>query len=301
MEQPRAGIELQGSVLRYAELERQEAKYHLLRLGSCDFDFDVVAELQSPTPRYLDIMAEALCDVLSGTRASKIEVALHPLQALTFGSPQPDPIESAVLYERLTEESVWLSGQEAGAFRLYVEPGWVQTLPEGERVRWYQVLALPKHVEQNLAQVLRRAPCSAFRIRLSTAGVAETLSRMPGFEGELPPEVSLAIGCYETHTEYTLCRRGSWMLSHSIQGTAANVPYFSVALLHKLGLAAAMVEQLLLYGTHVTDTLLETLRPLFPVEPVRLNPLVLTTLDPHSLTNSFEVEAYAPCIGVALS
>lgn len=301
MERPRAGIELQGSVLRYAELERQEARYHLLRLGSCDFDFDVVAELQSQAPRYLDVVAEALCDVLSGTRASEIEVALHPLQVLTFGSLQPESIDPGVLHQRLIAESVWLSGQEATVFRLYFESGWVQTLPEGERLRWYQVLVLPAHVEQNLAQVLRRAPCSAFRIRLSTAGVAKTLSRMPGPEPGLPPEVGLAIGCYETHTEYTLCRRGSWMLSHYMQGPGANASYFSLALLHKLGLAAGMVEQLMLYGTHVTDTLMEALRPLFPVEPVRLNPLVLTTLDPRSLASSFEVEAYVPCIGVALS
>ena len=154
-------------------------------------------------------------------------------------------------------------------------------------------------MQTHLERVLQQAPCSRHRIRLSTAGAAETLQRLPGPEPEVPPELALAIGCYETHTEYSLCRRGRWYLSHFSQGTE-DAAYFCMALLHRIGLSAAMVEQVALYGTHVPAALSEQLRLLFPVDPVLLNPVVLTTLNPEAL-NPAEAVAYVPCIGIALT
>ncbi|SHK59115.1 hypothetical protein [Rhodothermus profundi] len=295
----RAGIELHDVVLRYAELERRGDRYQLLRLGSCDFDFNVLSELQAASPRYLDVVGEALRDVLSGLVADELNVALHPSHGMAaFASLQPEPIEADELRQRLLAEAVWITGQPAEALHLHAEPGWAQALEE-ERARWYQVLVLPRHVQQHLERVLRQAPCTRYRIRLSTAGAAAALQRLPGPEPGIPPEVGLAIGCYETHTEFTLCRRGHWYLSYYTR-SAEDAAYFCMVLLHRLGLSAAMVEQVTLYGTQVPATLSEQLQPLFAVEPALLNPVVLTTLDPEAL-NPSEAVAYVPCIGVALT
>ncbi len=295
-----AGIELHDAVLRYVELERRGDRYQLLRLGSCDFDFGVVDELQAEAPRYLDIVGEALRDVLAGLVADELNVALHPSHGVTaFVSLQPETLEPDVLRGRLLAEATWITGQPAESLHLHAEPGMHQALPEDERARWYQVLVLPRHVQAHLERVLQQAPCNRYHIRLSTAGAAEALRRLPAPEPEVSPEVALAIGCYETHTEFTLCRRGHWHLSHFAPGNE-DVAYFCMTLLHRLGLSAVMVEQVALYGTRVPATLSEQLQLLFPVEPILLNPLVLTTLDPNAL-NPTEAVAYVPCIGIALT
>ncbi|AEN72185.1 hypothetical protein Rhom172_0237 [Rhodothermus marinus SG0.5JP17-172] len=296
----RAGIELHDTALRYAELERRGDRYQLLRLGSCDFDFGVLDELQAEAPRYLDIVGEALRDVLAGLVADELDVALHPSHGVTaFASLQPEALEPDALRGRLLAEASWITGQPADSLRLHAEPGMHQPLPEDERARWYQVLVLPRHVQAHLERVLQQAPCRRYRVRLSTAGAAEALRRLSAPEPGVPPEVALAIGCYETHTEFTLCRRDHWYLSHFAPGTE-DVAYFCMALLHRLGLSAVMVEQVALYGTRVPEALSEQLRLLFPVEPMLLNPVVLTTLDPKAL-NPAEAVAYVPCIGVALT
>ncbi len=296
----RAGIELHDAVLRYAELERRGNRYHLLRLGSCDFDFNVLSELRAASPRYLDVVGEALRDVLAGLSADELDVALHPPQGMVaFASLQPVTIEAEALRHRLLAEAAWITGQPPEALHLHAEPGFRQTLPEEASACWYQVLVLPHPMQQHLERVLQQAPCNQYRIRLSTAGAAEMLQRLSGAEPEVAPEVALAIGCYEAYTEFTLCRRGAWYLSHFTRGSE-DVAYFCMALLHRLGLSAAMVEHLALYGTHLPISLREELKLLFPVEPLLLNPVALTTLDPEVL-NPTEAVAYVPCIGVALT
>lgn len=296
----RAGIEFHDKVLRYAELERRGSRYQLLRLGSCDFDFSVLTELQAASPRYLEIVGEALQDVLAGLVAEELEVALHPLQGIAaFASLQPETIGADELHHRLLAEAVWITGQPGEVLYLHAEPSFHQPLVEDAQSCWYQVLVLSEHVQAHLERVLQQVPCRRYRIRLSTAGAAEVLQRLPGPELGVSPEVGLAIGCYETHTEFSLCRRGRWYLSHFAHGSE-DIAYFCMVLLHRLGLSAAMVEQVALYGTHVPAVLSEQLQLLFPVAPVLLNPLLLTTLDPEAL-NPSEAVAYVPCIGVALT
>lgn len=296
----RAGIELYEDALRYAELERRGERYHLLRLGSCDFDFNVLQELEAEAPQYLNVIGEALRDVLTGLLADELEVALHPSQGLVaFASLQPATLEADALHHRLLAEASWITGQPPESLYLHVEPGLTQRLFEDEQGRWYQVIGLSGRVQRHLEQILQQAPCSRYRIRLSTAGAAQTLRHLWGPESEGPPEVALAIGCYETYTEFSLCRRGAWYLSHFTRSTE-DVAYFCMALLQRLGLSAAMVEQIALYGTRVSASLLEQLQLLFPVEPRWLNPVLLTTLNPETL-NPSEAAAYVPCIGVALT
>ena len=53
----RAGIDIYGTVLRYAEVEQRGPRYQLLRLGSCDFDFDIAeAMLQASPPEHVNLL-----------------------------------------------------------------------------------------------------------------------------------------------------------------------------------------------------------------------------------------------------
>jgi len=75
----RAGIDIYGTVLRYAEVEQRGPRYQLLRLGSCDFDFDIAeAMLQASSPEHIEALTDALNDVFEGSIAARLHVTLHP-------------------------------------------------------------------------------------------------------------------------------------------------------------------------------------------------------------------------------
>ena len=64
-----AGIEFDGTVLRYAEIERVGDGLRLLRLGECDFPFEPFSVLRDGDEEGLDILQEALGDVYHGSQA----------------------------------------------------------------------------------------------------------------------------------------------------------------------------------------------------------------------------------------
>jgi hypothetical protein len=123
----RAGIDLCGTTLRYAEVERYEAapssgwaaegggesaragrrgrdasgRHRLLRLGSCDFDFDVTRVLWGARAeqQHVDTLGRALADVYENASAETLRVVVHPPQACSFFAP-PMPAQAATEAER---------------------------------------------------------------------------------------------------------------------------------------------------------------------------------------------------------
>ena len=86
----RAGIDIYGTVLRYAEVEQRGPRYQLLRLGSCDFDFDIAeAMLQASPPEHIEALTDALNDVFEGSVASRLHVTLHPPTCYSFFTALP--------------------------------------------------------------------------------------------------------------------------------------------------------------------------------------------------------------------
>jgi len=119
----RAGIDLCGTTLRYAEVERYEAasssawaaeggggfpragsrgrdasgRHRLLRLGSCDFDFDVTRVLWEARAeqQHVDTLGRALADVYENASAETLRVVVHPPQACSFFAPMPAQASTA--------------------------------------------------------------------------------------------------------------------------------------------------------------------------------------------------------------
>ena len=64
----RAGIDIYGTVLRYAEVEQRGPRYRLLRLGSCDFDFDIAeAVLQGNPPGFFKFLVKRAFNINTRT------------------------------------------------------------------------------------------------------------------------------------------------------------------------------------------------------------------------------------------
>jgi hypothetical protein len=303
--QARAGIDLYGSGMRYAEVEQIDGRYRLLRLGSCDFEFDVAHEVfENREPAHLETVSEAIGDVFSGSVASEVRVVTHPPEGLAFFTPVAAGTPAPAAETQLRREAALLTeGGRFGGVHLTSDVACEATLPDGETVTWHQVLAMPRVIHTRFEQVLRVLPAHAFRLMTSMHGVANTLNRLVS-KGLAPPEdapYTLSLGWYPTHVECLLTRMGQWRFSqHFDPGAPADAAYFTLALLDHLGLTPSEVGRVFFYGVELKVGAFELFENLFESMPVKLNAIPVVDLDPSSLSSEFDVEAYAPCIGVTL-
>lgn len=209
--QVRAGIDLYGTALRYAEVEQYGERHRLLRLGSCDFDFDVAeALLETGTPEELQTITEALQDVFGGSAARELRVVVHPPRIHSFFAPAPAEENDADREERFrreatllaqgesaqqvapasgpppsifekaepgaaaspAEETLFGDGLHLATDRLYAETR-VAGEGEAEEVEWFHVLALPDAAQERFEDVLQALPQPSFRWTVGMQGAAQ--------------------------------------------------------------------------------------------------------------------------------
>ena len=301
----RAGIEVSGMVLRYAEVERRDGRYQLLRLGSCEFDFDVVETLRNGAqPEHLDALTEALSDVFEGATAQRLHVALHPPACYSFFTPLSLEDAREQRKQRLLDEAALLTRTTPPQpLRLTADSVYTETLDAGASVEWYHVLALDEQLHARFDRVLRMLPPPQHRMMLSTQAVARAVEQIAR-EGHGPPRqeapFTLAVGVYDAHLEFAVCRHARWYFSSFTEAAApADAGYFGLALVQHLGLQPVAVGELLLYGEEARDTAAASLAAAFGAEPSALDPMQLIDLDANSMAARNHFPAYAPCLGAA--
>ncbi|MEM1127492.1 MAG: hypothetical protein AAGI71_12640 [Bacteroidota bacterium] len=299
--QARAGIDLIGPTLRYAEVEQYGLRYRLLRLGSCEFDFDLADHLlQAESPVHVPMVVDALTSVFEGSRADTLHITLHPPYCHSFFIPLPEALPWAVREERMRAEASALTGQPAHELR--IEAQVIATEWREEELSWHHVLVLPDHIYRRFRQMARRLPQRSVRLHLSmqsAASAVQGLERMDPGPSERP--FTLAVGWYDQHVEYVLTREGRWRFSLFAPGASpTNGAYFALMLLRRVGAPVAQVGRLFAYGQHVEPAVLRPLEQVLRLPCTRLNPLKVVDLDPESLDASFDAEAYVSCLGGAL-
>lgn len=305
----RAGIDITGNVLRYAEVEQSGREFRLLRLGSCDFDFDVAEALWQPEAHpHLPTVSEALADVFAGSGAVRYQLTVHPPGCYSFFTPLPSGISETTRKVRIQQEASLLAGVET-PLRLMADPAYSDAAEGAERVDWVHVLAVPEHVYTRFEEVLRvlveqphprltPRPRLMASMQAAAAAMEHLLHRaLPGPDAPF----ALAVGWYPTHVEYTLCRGAQWYYSHfTVAGTPADAVYYGVALLQRLHLRPSQVGRVYLYGITPPAETAPILERVFSRPAERLNPLAVVDLDADSLTEDFDAVAYVPCMGAAL-
>ena len=304
--QARAGISIDGSTLRYAEVEHYGAHGRLLRLGSCAFDFELMEQvLQSGEPAHLKTVGEALRDVFAGSVATEVHVALPPTACCSFLTPLPKGLAEAEQQRRLRREAALLMGQtSAGPFHLRADALYEEALRDGSAVAWFHVLALPQAVHARFDGLLRGLPPTRYRFGLSGQGAAAVAARAEtsGTEtsGTERP-LTLAVGWYPAYTEYALLHGGAWRFGfHTPASSPADAAYFAVVLLERMGRRADEVGRVYVYGVDVEEARFEVLGRVFAQAPQRLSPMEAVETDAGHLSAQFNAEAYAPCVGAAL-
>lgn len=303
----RAGIDIYGKTLRYAELEQRGSQYHLLRLGSLDFDFDVTdAILDATAQTSLETLTDALTEVFEGSTATRLYVAVHPPACYSFFTPLPKNLESEERKNRLLSEAALLTRSASPQpLRLTADPVFTETLEEENRdVEWFHVLALKERLHTRFDRVFRMLPQTHYRMTLSMHAVAKAmawLQRRRDEAGQTDAPFTLAVGWYPTHVEYTVCRGGHWYFSQFTEAEEpANSAYFALLLLDRLHLQTTSVRQVYLYGGYRDLADFALLHDAFSTPPALLDPTQHLDLHENHIAGSFSHDAYAPCIGVAL-
>ncbi len=322
----RAGIELAGRTLRYAEVDvgarsGEGARPRLLRLGACDFEFDVAeAILDLAGPTHLDTVATAVRQIFERSRVDLLRVAVHPWHATSFFAPLPEAMPTAEKFEQLRQEAAMLAdAQVARPVRVAATPLRVEVLPGGRRAHWHHVLRLSESVHARIAHVAKplgdaeesdpfaRGVPHEF---VDAAGAAATVAirlRPPAereAEVERPEDVpfALSLGYYGDRIEYALSRGEAWHFGHWAEAgdpLHRDSAYFAAALLDRLGVAPASVGRLYVYGASPEPEALEGIEALLGVEARALNPLDLFPRSPGEVDPP-ALAAFAPCVGAAL-
>lgn len=299
----RAAIDIYDRVLRYAEVEQYGSRYRLLRLGSCDFDFDVGHELVIPeNGKQLLTVADALRDVFSGSVAATLNITIHPPRCFSFFSPLPTDSDAGDRKIRLQQEAALLTGTEESV-HITADAVHTQALKSGGEVDWVHVLAVDEAVQSRVERLASKLPQPRRRLMVGMHAAASTIARLqrwPSGESRRGPFL-LAIGWYADHVEYTLCQDQQWYFSkHTEAVPPVDVAYFAAAMMDHLRLKPSQVRRIYLYGNGIDLSLFSDLETVFELEAHRLNPLSVLDLDPGSLASDFDAEAYVGCVGAAL-
>lgn len=304
-----AGIELVGRSLRYAEAELG-ASPRLLRMGVCDFEFDVdAAVLEVAGPAYLDTVATALREIFAGSQATRLQVAVHPWHATSFFAPLPVGMAATGKFEQLRQEAAMLADSRvARPVRVTASPVRMESLSDGRRFHWHHVLGLAESVHARAAHLAKRVGKRGEHEFVDAAGaVAGVVARLRSAsdrvtEVENPGAVlyTLAFGLYGNRVEVSVCRGAAWHFSHWVEVTeAADAAYFTVALLDRIGVPADRVGSLFLYGDAAGRELLSGVEDLLEKEARPLDAFPLFRRDQNQ-TDPMALAAFAPCIGAAL-
>jgi hypothetical protein len=303
-----AAIDIYGSDLRYAEVETfDDDSPKLLRLGSCEFDFDLVEDLlQSDAPQHGGEVVAALQEAFDGTEASNLRICVHPPDAFSFFTPLSATLPVQSRQDQILQHAALLTGtRDPDQLELLSHTVRTSQDSEGEPVMWVHVLATPGGIQEQFQQLSSSLPVTDFRWVVSTQAAARVAGQtdLTGItQAQALRPFTMSIGRYDTHTEYTLSRDRQWFHSHYTHeaDTPTDRLYFAIGMLNRLGVSPGAVGRLFIYGLDVDPHAYAPFQTIFGVEPETLNPLSVLDANPSRYGAQFDVSAYAPCIGALL-
>lgn len=303
-----AAIDIYGSELRYAELETfEDDPPQLLRLGSCEFDFDLVDDLlRSKAPQHGGEVVAALQEAFDETKASTLRICVHPPNAFSFFTPLSANLPVQGRQDQIHQQAALLTGtRNPGDLNLLSQTVRTDQDSEGEPVMWVHVLATPGGIHERFQRLASSLPVSDFRWVVSTQAAARVASQtdLTGVtQAQALRPFTMSVGRYATHTEYTLSRDRQWFHSHYTHeaDTPTDRLYFAIGMLNRLGVSPGAVGRLFVYGLDVDLHAYAPFQTIFGVEPELLDPLAVLDANPGRFGTSFDVSAYASCVGALL-
>lgn len=299
----RAGIELVGRRIRYAEVTAQpHGAGTLRRLGTCDFDFDAgEAILGSGSAASLEAVLAALGDVFAGTTPDAVVVVAHPPHLVSFFSPLEETLSPGERYAQLQEEAALLADVTTHhPVRVRAEPvprvgSALGGSDPTDRTVQHHVLHMPEAVHARLALVTRQLGAKQYDLTVASRAAA----RLPGPAAPEDAPLTLLVGAYPHGLELAVLHERAWQFSHYAPGDPASAAYVVLATLERLGWPSSAVGRVGLYGETTDPDSFYGLDAVLGVRSERIDPLSAfnVLLDVAEAGRA----AYAPCIGGLLS
>jgi hypothetical protein len=298
---------LQGSVLRYAEVEDGQAAA-LRRLGTVEFEGDAERTLLGdggpPLGPALERAVREVFDTEREGPPDALIVAAHPSHTVSFATPLPEALSAEAGHEHLRQEAALLADVPAGrpvrirAVPVRTEPLTRRAEASPEPHRWHHVLYLSEAVHARLSLLARALGVASYDLVDTTRAAAAIVQRLDP-SGDLD-RVALAVGAYGGHTEYALCRGGAWAYGHYGPGaTSEDTAYYALALLERLGYDADTPRRLFVYGDAPHHERFDLLTQMVNLTAEPLDPLVLFGRRPGGVDPA-QLSAFAPLLGVTL-
>ena len=301
-----AAIHIQGSTLRYAELERDDSALSLRRFGQETFGFDVSRALWGEEGgNALDDVEAVAREALGDTDASVIGLVVHPLDVYSFFMPVPTGLSEQERRGQVEHEAALVTNTRSPD-SLHTTVRSVRTIEAGdEAIEWVHVLSVPKAVAERLEALTASLPGQEVVQMISTEAVAGLMGHT---ETEQAPPAGnegpywLAIGQYSSCTEYSLTHDGAWYHAHAAQESRSpeNRAYFAVGLLNRIGVPLNEVGRLSVYGPDADPGPNALFESIFDCSPTLLDPAEVLS-QKSELPGDEALNAYLPCIGGALA
>ncbi len=291
----RAGVFFEQSQMRYAEVERAAQGPRLLRLGSCDFDFDAEAAILRGEQDRLDTIRDALVDVYAGTDSEDFCVVLPSSAGVAFFAPVPAEMDVEARSRLLAQEAAIVAGSDT--YQLVSAERTARDGGDGAADQWHFVAAIPQVLKDCLAGLLEVFPAvRQHYLTASQAAVRIALSKPPA-----SPRPRVLVGCHAGHADIALTDPEKLVTGKTvITEAASDTCYYLAAMLVDEGLESDQLDTVLLYGTAADDELLQMVRSRICARAGRLNPLEVVINDPASVKASFDATRYVLCIGGAV-
>lgn len=304
----RAGIELSGSVLRYAAVTRSNGAFELQRLGRCDFEFDAARLLQAEEAdeTALEDVSGALRDVFKGLGVGHLYVALPPSCGIQFFAPVDRSATPTERNETLHWQATQLRTDEAGPFKMVVcNLDDVGGSERDEQAEWHHVIAVDRSVQERFTRIAGVVdPDVRPRFRGTILAGYEVGTRIVAREGgaeEEGPTHELLVGAYRDRCEITLSQNGRWTAATVADGSDADESVYQAArLLEEVGLEPDVLDRLYTYGSAAEELAEGRFGEIFVDREERLDPFQAINIEAQSVSEDFAHWEYVPSLGVTL-
>ncbi|MBO6575742.1 MAG: hypothetical protein JJ896_12130 [Rhodothermales bacterium] len=285
-----AGIAFYDRSLRYAEVQETERGFRLLRLGQCDFDFDLNRTLSDHgADQERDIISEALVEALGTSESRRLRAALHPPLCRSFFSAHDgaDPVSAVSFEAGLLGFAADNSGGGIGA----------DAAARGEDSELLHVTAIRPVVLEHLGATVANLKAEDAQAVSALRASAEVV-RLGGVN--LAGGVCVvALGYFDNLFELAILDESGWRFATHARGlpTPEDSIHHIREALSLMGWSADHVARALVFGTLRVPPAVEAL---FQGRVQIMNPLALLELDPDSLDPEYSSAEFVPSVGAAL-
>jgi len=301
----KASIEFSNNLMRYAETSNKIAGHSVLkRLGTCEFDFNLVRALSGSTGLgQVRAISDSLEDVFASSSADTLSIVLNPQICDSFVTMAPGSVTGDQLRDQIHYESELLrsdSGIDWGEIRF--EPIRSQTIGDQELV-WYHVIRVSSHVVARLESLLIHLPIPEYTLTTTYRSVGALIEN--SIVHRQPEDSSsgyiVALGCYASHLEFTVVDRDEWFYGHSNADFGINNPsYYTASLLKMLDLPPKEIGNIYLYGDEAIAQDASNFEKVFRYTPSKIDPFAAFAPTAQKSSVEFDSEEYAACLGASL-